>query len=247
MKVSLLGTNGWFDTHTGRTPCVVIRSENIQIVLDAGFGFSRLDRYVDQDKPVYLFLSHFHLDHIIGLHVLPKYRFTHGLRIYGQVGLTNMIHSFLRDPFTMDFNALPYSVEFVELSDSPVNLPFSMTALPLIHASPCLGYRFEVDGKIVTYCTDTGYCENAVTLAKDADLLVSECTFPSGKADPGWPHLTPESAAQIAQEAGSKKMVMTHFDPTVYRDLEHRKIAERNARAIFPNSFAGADEMEIEL
>jgi len=38
MKIHFLGTNGWFDSETGGTPCTLIDSEEAYIVLDAGSG-----------------------------------------------------------------------------------------------------------------------------------------------------------------------------------------------------------------
>ncbi|HOW90640.1 MAG TPA: MBL fold metallo-hydrolase, partial [Elusimicrobiales bacterium] len=73
MEIIFLGTNGWYDTGAGNTLCVLIRTRRFDIVLDAGNGLGKLDRYVDGKKPVYLFLSHFHLDHVSGLHILLKF------------------------------------------------------------------------------------------------------------------------------------------------------------------------------
>ena len=86
MKVTFLGTNGWYDTITGNTCSVLIQSENFDIILDAGNGIAKADRYITQEKPVYLFISHFHLDHITGLHTLVKFNFREGLNICGQPG-----------------------------------------------------------------------------------------------------------------------------------------------------------------
>ena len=75
MKVTFLGTNGWYDTDTGNTLCILIESERAFIVLDAGNGIWKLDRSINDRKPIYLFLSHFHLDHVIVLHVLNIFNF----------------------------------------------------------------------------------------------------------------------------------------------------------------------------
>ena len=92
----------------------------------------------------------------------------------------------------------------------------------LVHASPCLGYRIEIDNKIITYCTDTGICQEAIDLATDADLLITECSFKIGQKNVKWPHLNPEDAVRIATESGAKKLVLTHFDPNIYRSLDER-------------------------
>jgi len=73
VKVTFLGTNGWFDTQTGNTISILIESSRFYIVLDAGIGIYKLNEYAKKKKPVYVFLSHFHLDHVVGLHTLPMY------------------------------------------------------------------------------------------------------------------------------------------------------------------------------
>ncbi|MEK7333592.1 MAG: ribonuclease Z, partial [Nitrospirota bacterium] len=60
MKITFLGTNGWYDTATGNTICILVETERYDIILDAGNGLYKADRYISNKKPVYLFLSHFH-------------------------------------------------------------------------------------------------------------------------------------------------------------------------------------------
>jgi ribonuclease BN (tRNA processing enzyme) len=248
MKITLLGTNGWFDTPTGSTPCVLLQTNDFDIIFDAGYGFTKVDRLVDGRHPVYLLLSHFHLDHLVGLHTLPKSNFYHGLTILGQPGTVQALNGLLGRPYSMPLDSHRFPVHVIEINDSSPNLPFKLTALPLIHSGPCLGYRVEIGGTVVTYCTDTGYCNNAVTLAREADLFLTECSLAPGvEAHPGWPHLSPGEAAQMAQEAAARRLVLIHFDPTQYPTLADRDAAEVEARHIFPESYAGRDGMEISL
>ena len=44
MKVLFLGTNGWYDTKTGNTTCILIETKKEYIILDAGNGFYKIDR-----------------------------------------------------------------------------------------------------------------------------------------------------------------------------------------------------------
>jgi len=180
-KIIFLGTNGWYDTTTGNTICILIDTSFCTIILDAGNGIAKLDRYVDFNKPAYLFLSHFHLDHIVGLHTICKYTFSRGLWICGQEGIATILGKILDAPFTIPVKDLPFYTQFVELPSQKDRLPFSVMSLPLLHASPTMGYRFEVDDKIITFCSDTGYCNSAVRLAENADLLITECAFQPGQ------------------------------------------------------------------
>ncbi len=247
MKAVFLGTNGWFDSETGSTLCTLLQSADYDIVFDAGNGFFRLDKYIDGTKPVYLFLSHFHMDHIIGLHGLSKINCSSGLYIAGQAGTRAVIDQLVRRPFTVPFRELKYKAEVLEFPLDISRIPFKVEFLPLVHSDPCLGYRINLDGRIVASCIDTGYCENAVELGRNSDLLIAECSFLPGHEDNDWPHLNPETAARIAMESGTKRLALTHFDASRYLTAEKRKESEYVVQKIFSCSFAAADLMEIEI
>lgn len=247
MRVIFLGTNGWFDTATGHTLCVLIKTSRFDIVLDAGSGFFRLDRYIDGVKPLFLLLSHFHMDHIAGLHGLARIRCDSGLTVIGGEGTGVVMRTIVNRPFTVPLERLPFATKILELPAEETQVPFGLEYLPLVHSDPCLGYRITADGRSVAVCTDTGYCGNAVKLAAGADLLITECAFRPGESDSSWPHLNPETAARIAVEAGAKKLALAHFDASRYLSMEMRAEAERVAREVFPASFAAADLMELEI
>lgn len=249
LNIIFLGTNGWYDTDAGNTICILIQSRKYNIILDAGTGLYKVDRYSTEKggKPLYLFLSHFHLDHIIGLHTLAKFNFSQGLTICGSEGSGKVIDNIINEPFTMPLSQLPYHVEILELPRQKRELPFKVDVKPLLHTSLTLGYRIEIDGKVISYCPDTGYCENAVELSRSADILIAECAFRSGESDENWPHLNPETAAKIANEAKAKKLVLVHFDAHNYKTLGDRKQSEKVARRLFHDTMAAVDDMQIEI
>ncbi|MBA2747918.1 MAG: ribonuclease Z [Tatlockia sp.] len=105
-------------------------------------------------------------------------------------------------------------------------------------------------GRKIAYCTDTVFCDNAVSLAMDADLLIHEATFAHRDADLAFQrlHSTSTMAAQTALAAGVKQLIMTHFSPRYapgnpieFKDL----LAE--ARAIFPNTKMAYDFFSYEV
>jgi ribonuclease BN (tRNA processing enzyme) len=252
IKIIFLGTNGWYDTQTGNTVCILIQSANYDIVLDAGNGFPKLMDYLSFNRPVYLFLSHYHLDHIIGLHTLNKFDFKEGLHIAGPDGLKNMLNTIIQKPYTFPFSKLPYPTKVYEISHlrqgfGGQDLPIPFEYATLLHPVLTYGYRFKFDNKIIVYCTDTGYCENAVKLAKDADLLITECAYKRGMKVTQWPHLNPDDAAKLAKAANARKLVLTHFDADIYPTLESRKQAERQAKETFSNIITAEDSIEITI
>jgi ribonuclease BN (tRNA processing enzyme) len=150
----------------------------------------------------------------------------------------------------MPLEKLPYPVKVYEFPEQKDEIPFPVEPKFLIHASPCLGYRFELEGKIISYCPDTKICKNAVKLAKNADLLISECTLKvigRNYEEQNWPHLNPETAAKIAKEAKAKKLALIHFEASIYQTLKERKEAEEFAKKIFKKAFAAIDDMKIEI
>ena len=246
MKITFLGTNGWYDTKTGNTASILIETEEEYIVLDAGFGFYKVKDYVRSKNPFLLFLSHLHLDHIIGLHTLPLFKLPQGINVYAPKGMLKDLRAFLRRPFTASPIMLPTKIRFIELTEK-TSLPFTLKYLALRHLVPCYGYRFNIDEKIISYCTDTGLCGNIKRLAADADILITECAMAPDEKGPNIFHLTPRTAAGIAKKCAAKRLALTHFDPGKYPTLEYRKRAEDMARSIFKEVVAANDGTVIEV
>lgn len=246
MRVSFLGTNGWYDTKTGNTICVLVETKNEYVVFDAGNGFCKLDRYIKHNKPVYLFLSHYHLDHVIGLHALNKFRFKGGLDIFGPAGLRMFFKQVIKKPYTIGLSGLPMQVRLHEISKKTI-LPKGLSWAPLLHSTICYGYRLFAEGKTVAFCTDTGICNNFYLLAKEADLLISECSLRPGEQNKKWPHLNPADAAGLASAVKARRLALIHFDAYLYSNLKQRARAQRVARKMFRNSFVCYDDQNISI
>lgn len=247
VKIIFLGTNGWYSTDTGNTPCVLIDSDEYYIVFDAGDGISKLDNYITSSKPIYLFLSHFHLEHIFGFHIFAKFKFAQGINIYGQKGTKKILSQLVQHPFTISLDGLPFRTKVNELPEGTHKVPFPVTCKFLLHSDPCLGYRVSIDGKTIVYCTDTGICDNGLVLSRNADILIHECASKPGHYSEKWPHTNPRETAELAVKANVKQLVLFHFDPTLYGTTEDRKQAEKEARKIFKNTVAAIDGMSLTL
>jgi ribonuclease BN (tRNA processing enzyme) len=246
MQVVFLGTNGWYDTETGNTVCILAETSNEYIIFDAGGGFYKIDRYIKKEKPVYLLLSHFHLDHVIGIHALNKFNFRQTLDIYGPPGLKAFFKRVINKSYTMPLSRLSIQVRLHELGKK-ADLPRHIEYRTLRHSVLCYGYRVHSEGKIIAYCTDTGVCKNLGYLARGADLFITECSLKAGQDSKGWPHLSPEQAARIAVKAQAKKLALVHFDASLYLTEKDRLEAARVSRNIFRNTFAAMDDQSIKI
>jgi ribonuclease BN (tRNA processing enzyme) len=247
MKITFLGTNGWYDSLTGNTCSVLLQSDEYDIIFDAGNGIAKADRYISQEKPTFLFISHYHIDHIAGLHTLIKFWFRHPLHICGQIGIASVLNSIVREPFTVPFDQLPFPVTFTELAEGRHRIPFPVECRPLVHPAPCFGYAITIDGKKISFCTDTGFCDNAVFLSRNADLLIAECGLKPGEESPDWPHLNPEDAIRIAKVARAKRLALIHFAPQKYTTIDERFALQQTYERECPGLLAATDDLTIEV
>ncbi|MFX0105964.1 MAG: MBL fold metallo-hydrolase [Candidatus Hodarchaeota archaeon] len=247
MRVIFLGTNGWYSTDMGNTVSILIDTEDFYIIFDAGDSIYKIDQYIDDEKPIIILLSHLHLDHIIGLHTFAKFLLKQDINIYGYKGTKAGIEKIIKHPYSSPFGDIAVNVQIHDLNEGNYNLGFPITCKLLYHADPCLGYRIEIENKIISYCTDTGVCQNLYQLSTNADLLITECSYKIGQEKWGWPHLKPEDAAEIAVKSKVKKLILTHFDASSYRSIQDRKKAEDAAKLMFPNTTAASDGLELIL
>lgn len=100
-------------------------------------------------------------------------------------------------------------------------------------------------GKKVTIIMDTKLTKNAIELAEESDLLITESTYANklkNKAEQ-YSHMTARDAATIANESGSKKLILTHFSQR-YKNTQE---IEEDAREIFDNVICAKDFMRFEL
>ncbi len=105
-------------------------------------------------------------------------------------------------------------------------------------------------GRKVVYCTDTVFCDAAVELAQDADVLIHEATYAHQDAEMAFArlHSTSTMAAQVALLAGVKQLIMTHFSPryTPFGTITLDNL-KQEARAIFPNTKLAYDFYTYEV
>lgn len=246
MKIAFLGTNGWINTYTGNTTCTLVDTKNAYILLDAGSGIYRAYDLMTEEKPVYILLSHLHIDHIEGLHCLSMFNFSKGLTIIVPPAMKQELESILRPPFSAPFKELGAKAQIIEFAQAK-NLPFNLAAQNAGHNVAALSYKIEDEGKTLVYTGDTGPGETLANFAQGADLLLAECSLPPGEEAKNPFHLTPGQAAGLALSAGVKMLALTHFAAEVYTSFEKRDEALAAAGAIFPYTMAPYDGDQIEI
>jgi ribonuclease BN (tRNA processing enzyme) len=85
----------------------------------------------------------------------------------------------------------------------------TIKSAPTNHIEGSLAFRLEAESRSLVYAGDTDVSDSLVALARGADLLILEASFPSKV--PG--HLTPTEAGRLAARAGVGRLLLTHFYP----------------------------------
>jgi ribonuclease Z len=108
----------------------------------------------------------------------------------------------------------------------------------------------DLVGRKLVYCTDTIYCDRAVELATQADVLIHEATFSHRDAELAYQrlHSTSTMAAQVALAAQAKQLIMTHFSPRYApgNDIQLSDLLAE-AQAIFPRTTLAHDFMVYDI
>jgi ribonuclease Z len=94
---------------------------------------------------------------------------------------------------------------------------------------------YKEEDKKITVILDTALNNNAISLAKNSDLLICEASFEADLKDRAkeFKHLTSDQAAQIAKKAKSKKLILTHISQ---RYNQNKKKLLDEAKKVFKNS-----------
>ncbi len=101
-------------------------------------------------------------------------------------------------------------------------------------------------GRTLVISGDTRPCASTVALSAGADPLVHESTFGDEEAERAVEtgHSTAREAAQVAAQAGVRRLVLTHFSARYSRDPSD---LDREAKEVFANVTIARDGMEVDV
>ena len=247
MRLVMLGSTGYHPNEIRHTPCLVM--PELGIVLDAGSAMFRLrDHLVTPELNI--FLSHAHLDHVVGLTFLFDVLYqrpTKRVIVHGDAEKLAAVQERLLFPLLFPAK-LP--CEYRPLPAGGVDLPEGgrLTHFPLKHPGGALGFRLDWPGHSLAYVTDTTADPAAdyVELIGGVDLLVHECYFSDAFHERAvlTGHSCTTPVAEVARAAHVGRLVLMHLNPLV-NELD--PIGLDVARAIFPETALGTDGLELEF
>lgn len=240
-----LGTNGFFPTGGRQTMTFLLFEEDRAILLDAGTGTSRLlderirPRLLGHDR-LEILLTHYHLDHVVGLSYLPAVWQAGSVRIHAPGpplvdGDPRVLDRLVGPPlFPKGLDDLPFPVEISPYSAETLHLAGTPTRFRRQdHSGGSVGVR---RGSFA-YCTDCRVDEATVPFVEGVDLLLHEVWVTEGEAAAGDPregHSTVEEVAEVVRAAGVARLLPIHHRPgrsdeeltTMRRRLEELSGAE---------------------
>ncbi len=246
MKLLMLGSTGYHPNDLRHTACFML--PEIGVVLDAGTGMYRVREHL-VGPDLNIFISHAHVDHVVGLTFLFDVlngTLVERAKVYGEPDKLAAIRQHL-------FSELLFPVDppcdFLPLV-GPVDLPDGgrVTSFPLEHPGGSIGFRLDWPNRSLAYVTDTIARADApyVEHIRGVDLLLHECYFADDLAavatTTGHSHVTP--VAEVARAAGVGRMVLVHVNPMI-NALD--PVGLQTARAIFPRTEIGVDRLAIDF
>lgn len=241
MRLTVLGSDGTWPGEAGQCSGYLLTHEGFHLWLDAGTGtFARLQEHVGIDDVGAMLVTHGHADHFLDM--IPAFYARHygglgtaGLPFYSPEGFFDVASKLVSEN-GRDVMAEAYSFGQLAHGTKVEIGPFRVTAFEMTHIGVySLGYRIEAGGHVLAFSGDTGPCENAVEMARGADLFLCEATY-QDPSELTFFHLSATQAAEHATAAEVKRLVLTHLTP----GLDHGTSLEQAA-----NGFAGAIDVAV--
>ena len=246
MKLLLLGTVGYHPNDRRQTACVML--PELGVVFDAGSASYRIADYLQTDT-IDIFLSHAHLDHVVGLTFLFDVingRKIERITVHGEAEKLDAIGRHLFSEFLFPVKP-PFDTKVLQprslLADGAV-----LTHFPLKHPGGSVGYRVDWPDRSLAYVTDTVAAADAeyVEKIRGVDLLIHECNF--GDDQPDLAELTGHSCvtpvAEVAAAAEVGRVVLVHVNSLLEKDAD---LDLTSPRQIFANLEIGVDRMQLDF
>ncbi len=296
IKVVLLGTGGPINNEKrlGSTSFAIITPKDF-ILIDCGSGTWRNADILGlpSRKLTKIFITHFHSDHIGDLGEACFGSWVRGrtspLEIYGPSGIKDVVDGFQR-AYSKDFEyrTAHHGEEFMNPKGSqmkPRTFKFGeegkLNLMPVYEddhvtvgafsvnhdpIKPAVGYRIEVDEKVIVYTGDTVYIDSLPKFCENADLLLANAVSHQTlellsrvnkeiKNDriakimhdvPDY-QMDPAQAGVLAHRSRAKKLVLVHITPPIINFIQKRWFLKGAKAAYHGEIVLGEDGMVLTL
>lgn len=250
LTLTPLGTNGFIPTYGRQTQCYLVRRGAGAFVLDAGTGLGRLLEAplagaLAGLERLEIVLTHYHLDHTVGLSYLTAVAGSLPVRIWAPApplvdGTPEALARLVAPPlfplrfadFPMRVDVVPYEGDLLEVAGARLRLRRQR------HAGGSVGV--VVDDRLA-YLTDCETEEASAEFARGVELLLHETWVTDEEAAAGAQrrgHSTVEQVAALATAARAGTLMPIHHHPSrspaELAELTRRLGELTSARVVLP-------------
>jgi ribonuclease BN (tRNA processing enzyme) len=245
MRLTILGSSAAYPKAGGACSGYLVEEGKTKLLIDCGTGvLGNLQKVVALQAVEHILISHLHADHCFDLipYRYALWRTSHkGFRpslylppggakaLLKTVSLFNTSLTFFSDFFEVrEYNPK------ATLKVGDVGIRF----MPVKHYVDSYAMAIMGDRKMA-YSGDSGFCDELVELARDADLFLCEATR-CDPSDADWGHLAATEVGELAKKAGVKRLMLTHFWPEC-----DRATSIKQAEAAFGRPVEIAEELRV--
>lgn len=232
-KLTILGARGSvpvsgknYHVYGGATSCVLLETPYGAFIFDGGSGLLNLPQRVwKENKKIHLFLSHFHLDHLLGISMCPMmYEEDVEIIFYGEKKnkIKEALDKMMQLPLgPIGTEAFLSKVSYVGLEEN-YEIPDTKVKIKTLsntHPGGSLAYRFFWDEKSVVYATDCEINKQGMKrmeeFGKDADLIVLDAQYTKEEYEKckGFGHTCIETSVAVIVASGAKQGMLYHHAP----------------------------------
>ena len=235
------------------TSCVSVELPQHLLIFDAGSGISLLGNELMKSsrfKELWIFLTHFHHDHVEGLAGFPcAHDQGYTLNISGAGEPEKPLEKALAEAFEPGFGGEPPPCKidpYEMIEQSYEILPgVRLTAFYANHPGTTLGYVLQTEDRKIAYCPDSEVYGEAATalqdydeklggLLRDADLLIHDGRYTDEdyKTHRNSGHSSFLSAVDFAGRNKIKQLILVHQDDSYADGVLDAMAKAADARAV---------------
>jgi ribonuclease BN (tRNA processing enzyme) len=259
MRVVIIGSGASWPDAERSSPSQVIVGSKEPLLFDCGpgTGMNLMKAGINPATISSIFLTHLHIDHSLEFPSIVFAGYLAGreekVNLYGPTGTIDFCNSIFEKvyPFAPEvirriredgWDVAPY-----EVTKGLVCQPDGCRILsaPVEHGIPAVAYRVESKEGTVVIGGDTRPSKSLIELAKGANLLIHECSFPDDMTELArrTNHSAASEVGEVANQADVKKLVLTHLFPQ-YKGRE-KEMVNSIKRKFAGEVIASHDLLEI--
>ncbi|MFC4403089.1 MBL fold metallo-hydrolase [Gracilibacillus xinjiangensis] len=212
MKVTALGIWGGYPKANSATSSFLVEHMGFRLLFDCGSGvLASLQNYLSVQELDAVILSHYHHDHIADIGPLQYAKL-----IQNQLNETDKllpIYAHNQDKQAFDQLTFQQHTKGIALTeDEKLKIgPFTVHTLRTNHPAYCLAVRLEASGKRIVFTADSGWKNELVSFAQDADIFICEANLYRNLEGQISGHMSGRQAGKLAEKADVKRMILTHL------------------------------------